>query len=260
MYLKTRALVLREAVYQEQDKILTLLTPEHGKMTVKARGVRRNGSPLKAACQLICYGEFVLFENRGNVSVNEAQTIELFPEIRGDIELLSLGSYFAQVAEVLSQEDSPSPELLSLTLNALYALSRLQRPRNLVKAAFELRSACLAGFTPDLSGCAICGEDQPDRFALLEGQLECTGCRSTDGIRLPVTPGMLDAMRYITECPSGKLFSFRLDEATLKSLSGLTESYLSTQLEKSFSALAFYKSLFLQPEDLMAGLHKSGNT
>lgn len=253
MYLKTPALVLREAAYQDQDKILTLLTPEHGKMTVKARGVRRNGSTLKAACQLLAYGEFVLFENRGSISINEAQATELFPEIRGDIELLALGSYFAQAAELLSQEDSPSPELLSLTLNALFALARLKKPRNLVKAAFELRAACIAGYAPDLSGCSVCGDPDPDRFSLLDGTLECTGCRSTDGIRLPVTPGMLDAMRYIADCPASKLFSFRLDEATLKSLSSLTESFLSTQLEKSFSALAFYKSLFLQPEELLQG-------
>lgn len=256
MYLKTRALVLRETMYQEQDKILTILTPEHGKMTVKARGVRRNGSSLKAACQLLAYGELVLFENRGSYSVNEAQALEIFPEVRGDIELLALGSYFAQAAELLAQEDSPSPELLSLTLNALYALGKLKKPRNLVKASFELRAACLAGYTPDLFGCQVCGKPNPDRFLVREGCLECAECRESDGLRYPLTQGMLDAMRYIEECPAGKLFSFSMDERNLKGLSSLTETFLSTQLEKSFSALAFYKSLFLQPEELLIGGNK----
>lgn len=253
MYLKTTGLVLREVPYQDQDKILTLLTPGHGKMTVKARGVRRNGSPLKAGCQLLAYGEFVLFETRGNISVNEVQTIELFQELRGDIELLSLGSYFAQAAEVLAMEDSPSPELLSLVLNSLYALGKLHKPRNIVKAAFELRAACIAGFTPDVFACSVCGDPEPDRFDLRGGTMECTSCRSSDGIRLPVTHGMREAMRYIVECPAPKLFSFRLEDADQKSLSSLTESYLSAQLEKSFSALTFYKSLLLQSEDLIPG-------
>lgn len=245
MYLKTQGLVLREVAYKDADKLLTVLTREHGKMTLKARGVRRAGSPLKAPCQLLACGEFTIFEYRGMSTVNEAQTVELFPELRQDIELLSLGTYFAQVAEVLSQEDFPTPELLSLTLNALYALSKLKKPQPLVKAAFELRAACQAGYTPDLDGCHRCGNPEPDRFVLREGCLECARCRSGDGIRMPLTPGILAAMRHIVFAPAGKVFSFQLGAESLKGLSGIAESYLSTQLERSFSALDFYKSLFL---------------
>ena len=50
-------------------------------------------------------------------------------------------------------------------------------------------------------------------------------------------------MRYIVDCPAAKLFSFRLGEENLQSLSDLTESFLMTQFERSFSALDFYKSL-----------------
>ena len=65
------------------------------------------------------------------------------------------------------------------------------------------------------------------------------------GIRLPVTPGLLDAMRYICLCDPRKLFSFQIGENTLEQLSDLTEAYLSTQLERGFSALDFYKSLLI---------------
>lgn len=139
MYWKTQGLVLREVAYRDTDKLLTVLTRDRGKMTLKARGVRRSRSPMKAACQLLACSEFTVFEYRGMSTVNEAQTVELFPELRADLELLSLGTYFAQVAEVLSQEDDPNPELLSLTLNGLYALGKLHRPQLLVKGAFELR-------------------------------------------------------------------------------------------------------------------------
>ncbi len=243
MYLKTRGLVLRETHYKEADKILTLLTAEHGKITVKARGVRGKNSPMKAPCQLLACGDFVLFENRDMYSVHEAQTVELFEELRGELELLSLGTYFAQVAEVLSQEDAPSSELLSLTLNALYALGKLKKPQLLVKSAFELRSASQAGFLPELHCCSVCGNPYPDRFSLADGQVQCGHCHQGEGIRLPIDQGILDAMRYIANCPPGRLFSFQLPQESLEVLSGITESYLSTQLEKSFSALDFYKSL-----------------
>ena len=245
MYLKTDGLVLRELEYKDHDKLLTVLTEDYGKMTMKARGVRRKASPLKAACQLLTYGEFTLFEYRDMATINEAQPTALFSKIRTDLDLLSLGSYFAQVAEVLSQEDAPNPELLSLTLNALYAIGELGKPPALVKAAFELRAACIAGFTPDLSGCHCCGNPQGDFLDLSAGCLECANCRdaSSQGIRMPLTPGMLAALRYLVQCDARKLFSFRLPEETLDKLSSVTESYLTTQLERGFSALDFYKSL-----------------
>ena len=157
MYLTTKALVLRVTDYNDRDSLLTLLTDEYGKLTVKARGLRRKNSPLIAPCQLLAYAEFTLFENRGYYTVNEAASIELFQGLRRDLTRLSLGTYFAQAAEVMAQEDMPNPELLSLVLNCLYALTGLGLAEEQVKAVFELRAACIAGYEPDLSGCHICG-------------------------------------------------------------------------------------------------------
>lgn len=249
MYLTTQGLVLRVTAYNDTDSLLTLLTPRHGKITAKARGLRRKNSPLTAPCQLLAYGEFTLFEYRSMYTVNEAHAIELFTPLRRDLQKLSLGTYFAQAAELLSQEDLPNPELLSLVLNCLYALSKLDVPESLVKAVFELRGACLAGYAPDLYGCHKCGNPLPNRFDLSEGRLECECCRdhSSGGIRMPVTTSGLEAMRYITTCDPKKLFSFKAGEDTLELLTGITESYLTTQLERGFSSLDFYKSLLIPP-------------
>ena len=247
MYLTTRGLVLRVSDYNDRDALLTVLTQKHGKLTIKARGLRRKNSPLIAPCQLLAFGEFTLFEYKGQYTINEAHSIELFSNLRRDLTKLSLGTYFAQVAEVLSQEDYPSPELQSLLLNCLYALSRLEISETQVKAVFELRAACLSGYTPDLFGCHICGSQTPNRFDLSAGQLECQNCRSreSNGIRMPVTPSVLEAMRYICLCDPKKLFSFQISPQTMELLGDLTEAYLTTQLERGFSTLDFYKSLLI---------------
>lgn len=249
MYLTIQGIVLRVTDYNDRDALLTLLTRRHGKLTVKARGLRRKNSPLTAPCQLLAYGEFTLFEYRGQYTINEAHSIELFTPLRRDLTKLSLGTYFGQAAEVLSQEDQPSPELQSLLLNCLYALSNLDLPERLIKAVYELRAACLSGYTPDLFGCHICGNQNPERFDLSAGQLECRNCRSAEsnGIRMPVTPPMLEAMRYICLCDPKRLFSFQIGDETLEQLSALTEAYLTTQLERGFSTLDFYKSLLNEP-------------
>ena len=247
MYLTIQGIVLRVTDYNDRDALLTVLSRNHGKLTVKARGLRRKNSPLIAPCQLLAFGEFTLFEYRGQYTINEAHSIELFQSLRRDLTKLSLGTYFAQVSEVLSQEDLPNPELQSLLLNCLFALSKLNLSEMLVKSVFELRAACLAGYAPDLFGCHICGSQEPDRFDLSAGQLECSRCRSAEstGIRMPVTSSMLEAMRYICLCDPKRLFGFQIGEDTLKKLSSLTEAYLTTQLERGFSTLDFYKSLLL---------------
>lgn len=245
MFLKTDGLVVRQVNYKDNDQILTVLTKEHGLMTLKARGVRSRSSRLKGACQLLAYSEFTVFENRGFHTIDEANAIQMFPELRTDIELLSLASYFAQVAEVLSQEDMPNPELLSLTLNALYALCRRLCTPELVKAAFELRAACLGGYTPELSGCAVCGDPEPDRFDVRGGILCCASCSAGEGLRLPVSPSSLAAMRYLVSCDAKRLFAFRLEGRAVKELCDLAETYLQTQLERGFYTLDFYKSLLM---------------
>lgn len=246
MYLTTRGLVLRVTDYNDRDSLLTLLTPNNGKLTVKARGLRRKNSPLTAPCQLLAYGDFTLFEYRGAYTVNEAASVELFQSLRRDLMKLSLGTYFAQVAELISQEDLPNPEVLSLVLNCLHMLTK-NAPEEKVKAVFELRIACLAGFMPDLSACHGCGCETPDRFDLSAGRLECTRCRSMDsnGIRLPLSAGTLDAMRYIALCEPKRLFAFDLGQENLNQLSQIAEAYLTTQLERGFPTLDFYKSLLI---------------
>lgn len=248
MYFKTLGLVLRETDYQESDRLLTVLTRDRGKLTLRARGVKRKNSPLKSGCQLLTYSEFTVFENKGKCLVDEASAVEMFLPLRTDLERLSLASYFAQVSEVLSQEDDPDPELLSLCLNALYALSVLDRPQKLVKAAFEFRAVCQAGYLPMLDGCCVCGAQDPDRFCV-SGVLQCGGCSSPteQGLRLPVSVSALAALRYLAGCSLKKLFSFRLGDEALKELSDITETYLLTQLERGFYTLDFYKSLIIEP-------------
>ena len=245
MHLKVQGLVVRTTPYKDNDLLLTILTADQGRLTAKVRGARRKGSRLVAACQLLTFCEFTLFEYHDMYTVNEAEILSQFSALNQDLVKLSLGTYFGQAAEIVAQEDTATTNLLRLVLNALYAMNRDLAPVVLIKAAFELRLACLAGYEPNLGACVYCANPFPDRFNIVEGHLECSDCGDgrSYGIRIPINMGMLDAMRYICTCPDDRLFSFRLAKENIERLSGLTESYLSTQLERGFTALDFYKSL-----------------
>ena len=207
MYLTIQAVVLRVTDYNDRDALLTVLSRNHGKLTIKARGLRRKNSPLIAPCQLLAFGEFTLFEYKGQYTINEAHTIELFSALRRDLTKLSLGTYFAQAAEVISQEDLPNPELQSLLLNCLFALAKLGEEEAKLKAVFELRAACLAGYMPDLFGCHVCGCQTPDRFDISGGCLECRQCRGM-GIYVK-QPSWMDTSCDNRNCACNKSGNYR---------------------------------------------------
>jgi len=248
MYKTTRALVLREVKYKEADKILTVLTEDEGKLTVCARGALRKGSKITAACQLLTFSEMTLFENRGKWYVNEGQTVEQFLGLREDIAALSLGVYFAELLEAVSDEDSPNPQVLSLGLNSLFALSRKLYSPEQIKAVFELKLMCLSGYEPGVDCCGICGSEELAEadFGLYSGCLVCKDCSIQEHGDIGMKRVDLDcirAMRHIEGTWGRKMFSFSLAGSSMKYLSSICEEYVTAQLERCFSSLDYWKSV-----------------
>ena len=247
MFLTTRGLVLREVRYKEADKILTVLTQHEGKVTVRARGALRKGSRITAATQLLTYSDMTIFENRGRRTLNEASTVEEFLGLRADLGAFALGSYFAELLETVSAEEYPDPPVLQLGLNSLYALSRALCPPEQIKAVFELRLMCLAGYEPDLSCCAQCGAAEPDEPwfspARRRGVLCALPGRKLLG-RHAAAAG--DAGRHAAHRerrPQENFFSFTLGDAGRRQLAHVCEDYTATQLERGFASLDYWKKV-----------------
>lgn len=242
----TQGLVLREVNYKEADKILTVLTRDAGKQTVSARGCRRKSSALSACAQLLVYSDLTLYEYQGRWSLKEGVSLRQFWGVRADLEKLALASYFAEVTELVTEEDIPAPELLSLLLNSLHALDALSKEPALIKAAFELKLMCLAGYEPLLDSCAVCGGEARDpRLSLNQGVLHCAACREGvgDGVSMPLDAPVLAAMRHVAYGDPKRLFSFRLSPEGLQRMGDVCEAFLLTQLERGFRTLDFYKQL-----------------
>ena len=118
-----------------------------------------------------------------------------------------------------------------------------------IKHLYELRQLSLAGFMPDLVACRSCAAYESGLMYFLprSGELCCAGCFShiaqmTPGaVALP--PAVLAAMRYIIYSDFEKLFSFQLSPEGLQALGAVSQTYLTTQLERSFPALTFFESV-----------------
>lgn len=240
----TKGIVLRVTETKEADYILTVLTDTHGKLSVIARGARRRSSRLAAACQLLAYSELVLAERGEWCYLNEAACLEQFTGLREELERLALGSYFAELCDTLTAENTPAPEVLSLLLNALYALAQLKKPCELVRAAFELKLMALSGYEPLLGECAICGAAAPDEPVLdvHSGVLLCRRCAGA-GVGQAIDEGALAAMRHIVRAPGKRMLAFSLAPPSQRLMNAACEAFVRTQLEKEFRTLAFYRSL-----------------
>ena len=245
MFKTVNALVLREVRYKEADRILTLLTDTDGKITVKARGALRKSSKTAAATQQLTYSEMTLFGNLGRWTVNEAAVKEGFDGLRADIGSFALGCYFAECADALSVEDQPDAPLMQLALNCLYALSRGMYSPEHIKAAFELRLMCLAGYTPELSHCEVCGEEEPgDPMLMLErGCMCCRRCAAGAGQTVKLDAASLNAMRHICSVSPKQILSFSLEGDGAKRLSAAAEEYLLLHTERRFPTLDYWKNV-----------------
>lgn len=244
-----QGIVLRSADTKEADKILTVLTAQMGKITVVAKGARGRRSRVTAATELLSYAEMTLSESRGYQYLSEASPLAHFRLLRQDVVLLSLASYFAELTDAVTWENIPSADILSLLLNALYALSELRRPPALVKAAFECRLMALSGFEPLLGACAVCGAAEPERptLDLDAGLLRCGDCPPSGTRSLPLTPAALAAMRYVLCGDVKRLYSFSLPPEDLERMARAAEAYASVQLERHFATLTFYRELSDSP-------------
>lgn len=266
MHYTVDGLVIREVAVGENDKMLTILTPDRGRIGVMAKGSRSLKSQVLSTAQLYTYGNYEIYEKNDYKWLRSGSVIDGFFGLRKDIELISLAAYLSDVAWELSGEDTPSVEMLRMTLNAFYALSNGIKSPEIVKGVYELRSAGFSGFMPDLSHCRHCKKDSSDRFYLdvMNGALICSDCilrKSTkertrgaydDGeersILLPMSSSVLAAVRFALFAPPERMFSFNLDGGDeIAMFSRLAEEYLLNHLERGFSSLDFYKSLRTLP-------------
>lgn len=278
---KVNGLILRETSVGDYDKILNILT-ENGRITVSGKGIKSLKNANMPATQLFCYSAFVLRKRGGYYYIVESELIENFFRLRGDIDQLALAAYLCDVTYDVTMEENDEQQMLRLTLNTLYALAKNKHSLSLIKAAFELKTAQIIGFMPDLSTCAKCLENDENMLEnqvkqyyldVMNGHLLCEKCVSeirqkyyerdkdwhthnfsspnspdidengTRLIFLPVTETLLSAMRYIIGARLEKYLSFAIDTREIKDFSKMCESYLLHHLEHGFHSLDFYKSI-----------------
>lgn len=250
MELVLSGIVIREKPINEADKLITVLTDKIGKITFRAKGVKSIKSKNASATMLFCYSDFELSEKCGRYTLKTAYLKESFFGIRSDILRYSLACYFLDTVNTVTTELGDETDILRLLLNSLYALSeKASLPLWKIKGAFELKLMVLCGFMPELNTCGLCADEikmsDSAFFGFSDAFTVCDKCKSKgqyNGL-FKVSAPVLEAMRYISVCPSKRLLSFNLNDLYSPEFSFICENYLLNQTERGYETLKIYKSM-----------------
>ena len=206
-------MVLAAYPYNDYDKRLLVLTKERGKITVFAKGARRQNSSLLAVCNSFVFGEFFVYEGRSSFNLMQAKVLNYFSDLGTDVEGACYGFYFCEVAEYYTREANDELPMLKLLYQSLRALLNKHIPNELVRYIFELKTLVING------ECPVEFDD----------------------------PGLSDSARYalsfiVSSLPE-KLYTFTVSEAVLGELRLVLHRFRDLYMEGKFKSLEILEEM-----------------
>ncbi len=175
--------MLRAADYGENDKILTLLTAERGKLSAGIKGEKKAGAKLRVAAQPFCLAEYVLAERGGRYTVVQASGGESFYDLRCDLSKYYAACSLCEAAAELSCEGEAAPEMFVACAEGLRDMCAGDECFALIK--FLVRALAVAGYGFSAGVCSVCGRDLSGesrlRFDMQAGAFTCWDCGAGAG-------------------------------------------------------------------------------
>ena len=239
---RTRGIVLRHVPIGEADRIVTIFTPELGKVRAVARGVRRTMSKLSGHLEPLTYVAVSISHGRTLDVVNEAQTVRSFRGLREDLPLMSQAVYLAELADAFLAEREAGHDLFALLSDCLDALESSAEPSRLLPW-FEVRMLGLSGFAPELHECVECRLTLgPGDYVYSSdlGGVVCDGCRAlSSGPVLPLSLGANKVLRYYARRDLGDALDLAVPPPVSREVSRVLRSYIRHVLERELKSVEF---------------------
>ncbi|MBQ3145307.1 MAG: DNA repair protein RecO [Clostridia bacterium] len=206
-----------------------------GKIEAAAKGSRRPKSLLMAATQFLCFGEYMLYKSGNSYSINSCETIEVFYDIRTDLDKLKYAAHITKIINDITTENQNTYKVLQLYLNTLYMISETDKDLSLINSIFTLRLLSIIGFRPIIDECRNCkSKDELKYFSFKDSGLKCKTCGVQDKGAIEINVTTKDAIKYIILADSKKIFSFEVPKDSVKELEIISKIYLEDKLEREY--------------------------
>lgn len=188
-----------------------------------------------AGTQFLCFGEYILYKGNNTYNINSCESIEMFYDIRIDLDKLKYAVYITKIINDVTTENQNSYKILQLFLNTLYVISKTEKDLDLVISIFRIRLMSIIGFRPNVDKCSICGaKEEFSYFSLLDNGFKCTSCGRQDKGAIQISETTKDAIRYIILSDAKKIYSFEINEEAKRELKIVSKLYLTEKMEKEY--------------------------
>lgn len=225
MLQKIEGIIIRTADYGETNKIVTVYSRENGKVALMARGAKRPKSRFASSSQLFIYGSFVYHKSKGIGTLNQADIIDSFREIRSDLMLTAYGAYMVELLDKLTDDQEKNPYMFELLYQLLHHLNEGEDGEILMRI-LETKLLAVTGSMPVLHQCTNCGRtDLAFVFSLRQGGVLCSNCLSKDSYHLKVSSATIKLMRLFQQLNPTRIGHISVKAETKKQLKEVLELY-----------------------------------
>jgi DNA repair protein RecO (recombination protein O) len=243
---RTEAVILRRQDIGEADRLLTLYTPQQGKLRAIAKGARKPTSRKAGHLELFLHSTLLVAKGQTLDIITQAETINAFRALREDLERTTYAHYVAELLDRFAsegQENQLAFQLLTATLQRLCDASDLR----LAMRFYELRLLALEGYQPQLFRCLGCGDViQPvvNYFHPEQGGILCPRCgegllTGHGSLVRPVAVNTLKVLRYLQTHNYEQCSRIRLKPNTHRDMEALMRHYITYILEHNLKSVAF---------------------
>jgi DNA repair protein RecO (recombination protein O) len=239
------AIVLKRRDMGEADRLLTVFTRDRGKLTLLAKGVRKQASRKAGHIEPFTHVDLLVAKGHNMDLVTQAETIGAHRRLREDLWRSSWAYYIAEMVDAFTQEADPNEPLFDLLLETLDRLDQSERPALAVRYA-ELHLMGLAGFQPQLFHCVHCDQllkPETNYFSLERGGALCPahGEGQGDVVTLPLP--LLKVLRFMQTRPWEQVAQLQLGPEVSRELEALLGRYILYHLEHNLRSTTFLEKL-----------------
>lgn len=242
---KVEAVIISHRNYGEADRILRVFTPELGKVTILAKGVRKSGSRKGPHIEPFSHSSLVLAKGQSFWILTQADTIDLFPQIAGSLYRTGLTAYILELADRLTVDDLPDSSFYRLLIDSIKQIDLSNDP--FVPACYyELQILQSTGFKPELFHCVNCGREiiqQDQYFSITLGGVVCPVCDHFQQNLLPASQEVLKYLRYFQRSSFTKIASLSLSSENKKEMRKILDPYVASITERKLNSPQFIKQM-----------------
>jgi DNA repair protein RecO (recombination protein O) len=254
---QTQGIILKQTKLGESDKIITIYTPEFGKLKAVAKGACRPGSKLGGNVEPLTYSLMLLAKGRNLDIITQSQTIHGFLSLKSDLWRMACGFYILDLIDSFTVEGGENRPLFHLLLDILSQLSEPDSSETVLRY-FELHFLHYLGYRPQLRRCVNCDSSlKPvvNFFSPGKGGLLCPGCTPQDGHRyeqteatsrtphLPVSVEALKVLRLWQSCDYATARRVKVKPELSWELEQVLQQYIRCILQRELKSLTWLKEL-----------------